>query len=269
MSDSWDATRVRAFVAVGDSFTEGLNDAYPAGGGEVRYRGWADRVARRLAGLNPDLRYANLAVRGKLLREIVRDQVPRACELKPDLVSLCGGGNDVLRPSGNPDALARIFEAAVRRLKESGAQVLMFTGFDPRDAPVIRRLRGRIATYNMNLRAIADRHDCLLVDQWAMDALRDPRAWGDDRLHLSSEGHRRMALRVCEVLGVPADGDWREPWPAEVPEAWLVRRRKDVLWARDFLAPWVNRRVHGRSSGDGRTAKHSELGPVDELGRVE
>ena len=265
MSESWDVTRVRSFVALGDSFTEGLNDPYPDGGGDA-YRGWADRVAQRLAGVNPDLEYANLAVRGKLLRQIVTGQVPQACALKPDLVSFCGGGNDVLRPSGDPDELARIFEAGVRRLRESGAQVLVFTGFDTRQVPVLRRLRGRIATYNMNLRAIADRHDCLLVDQWAMHALEDWRAWGEDRLHLSSEGHRRMALRVCEVLGVPVDGDWREPWPAERPEDWLSRRRKDVQWARDFMAPWVNRRLHGRSSGDGRVAKHSALGPVERDG---
>lgn len=263
MSDSWDVTRVRSFVAVGDSFTEGLNDPYPASGGDVRFRGWADRVAERLAEGDPDLTYANLAVRGKLLRQIVTGQVPRACELKPDLVSFCGGGNDVLRPSGDPDELARIFEVGVRRLRATGAQVLMFTGFDTRLVPVLRRLRGRIATYNMNLRAIADRHDCLLVDQWAMDALQDWRAWGDDRLHLSTEGHRRMALRVCEVLGLPVDGDWRAPFPPEVQAPWLDRRRKDLTWAREFMGPWVNRRLHGRSSGDGRVAKHDELGRVE------
>jgi lysophospholipase L1-like esterase len=259
VNDSWDVTRVRSFVAVGDSFTEGLNDPYPGGD---RFRGWADRVAQRLAETTPGLTYANLAVRGKLLREIVVGQVPLACELRPDLVSFCGGGNDVLRPSGDPDELARIFEAGVRRLRETGAKVLIFTGFDTRNVPVLRRLRGRIATYNMNLRAIADRNDCLVVDQWSMDALQDWRAWGDDRLHMSSEGHRRLALRVCEVLGLPVDDDWRAPFPPEAPTPWLDQRRKDIEWAREFMAPWVNRRLRGQSSGDGRVAKHNGLGPV-------
>ena len=263
MSDAWDVRRVRSFVAVGDSFTEGLNDAYPGpSAGDVRYRGWADRVAERLAAQAPGLTYANLGVRGRLLHQFVADQVPRACEFAPDLVSLCGGGNDVLRPAGDPDALARVFEAGVRRLRATGARVLMFTGFDTREVPVLRRLRGRIATYNMNLRVIADRYDCLLVDQWPMEALQDWRAWGTDRLHLSSEGHRRMALRVSEVLGLPVDDDWRAPWPPDPRRPWLAERRKDVLWARDFRAPWVNRRLHGRSSGDGRVAKHTALGPV-------
>ncbi|HEY3882863.1 MAG TPA: SGNH/GDSL hydrolase family protein, partial [Trebonia sp.] len=61
-----------SFVALGDSFTEGLNDPAPGGG----FRGWADRLAGLLAAEYPGLRYANLAVRGKLLREIVAEQVP-------------------------------------------------------------------------------------------------------------------------------------------------------------------------------------------------
>lgn len=247
------------FVVVGDSFSEGLNDPYPAGpDGIVTYRGWADRVAQRLAESSPDLRYANLAIRGKLLRQVLRDQLPVAVEMRPDLVSLCAGGNDVLRPGSDPDALARAFEFGVRKLRASGAQVLLFTGMDPHDVPVLRRLRGRIAVYNMHLRAIADRCDCRVVDMWAMAALRDPRAWSEDRLHLSPEGHRRMALRVCEVLGVPVEDDWRAPWPALPADRWVARRGADLRWARSYFAPWVRRRLTGRSSGDGLSAKRPD-----------
>jgi lysophospholipase L1-like esterase len=66
-----------SFVAIGDSFTEGLNDAAPGGG----FRGWADRLAGLLAAEYPGLRYANLAVRGKLLRQIVAEQVPAAAAM--------------------------------------------------------------------------------------------------------------------------------------------------------------------------------------------
>src|SRR3954468_9013393 len=46
----------RNFVAMGDSFTEGMNDAYPDG----TYRGWADLVAARPAvDSGPDFGYAN------------------------------------------------------------------------------------------------------------------------------------------------------------------------------------------------------------------
>ena len=102
------------------------------------------------------------------------------------------------------DELAATFEPAVAKLQAAGCRVLIFTGFDPRMFPVIRLLRGRIAAYNMHLRGIADEHGCDLVDLWSMRALKDARAWSQDRLHLTTEGHRQVARRACEVLGIPA-----------------------------------------------------------------
>jgi lysophospholipase L1-like esterase len=247
-----------SYVALGDSFTEGLDDPDPAGG----YRGWADRLAEHIAASADGLQYANLAVRGKLLGQVVAEQVPRAIELQPDLITFSAGGNDLLRPRTDPDVLARSIDDAVRRLRATGAEVLMFTAFDTRDVPVLRRVRGKIATYNLHVRSIADRHDCRLVDLWSMRALLVPGAWAPDRLHLSSEGHRRVALAAGEVLGVPVTGDWREPWPAAPPPAgWLSERRSDLQWAKEYLVPWIQRRLQGRSSGDEVTAKRPDLRP--------
>ena len=85
-------------VSIGDSFTEGLcDDLRPDG----QYRGWADRVAGALA----PVEYANLAVRGKLLDQIVAEQVPVAAAMAPDVVTFHAGGNDVLRRSTDLDDL--------------------------------------------------------------------------------------------------------------------------------------------------------------------
>jgi lysophospholipase L1-like esterase len=200
----------RSFVALGDSFTEGLNDRTATG----MYRGWADRFADLLAADQPGLRYANLAIRGKLLGEVVAEQVPRAIELRPDLVSIAAGGNDILRPGSDPDELAQSFDQAVTDLRAAGCRVLLFTGFDPSAFPVIRMLRGKVAVYNMHLRTIAAARDCVLVDLWTMKVLCDRRMWSADRLHLNSEGHRRVSLFVAETAGVPAAADWREPLDA-------------------------------------------------------
>jgi lysophospholipase L1-like esterase len=277
-----------SFVAIGDSFTEGLNDPAPGGG----FRGWADRLATLLAAEYPGLRYANLAIRGKLLREIVAEQVPAAAAMSPGLVSLAGGGNDILRPGADPDTLAELFDVAVARLRQAGSQVLIFTGSDPVGIPVLRLLRGKIAAYNMHLRAIADARDCYLVDLWSMRFLRDKSAWSADRLHLSPESHQRLALRAAEVLGIPGTGDWRGPAdgadsgeagavetavktlagagtetgvlarPGVARAAWVAARREDARWAREYLLPWVNRRLRGTSSGDGLPAKRPSLQPV-------
>ncbi|HEX4090141.1 MAG TPA: SGNH/GDSL hydrolase family protein [Trebonia sp.] len=257
-----------SFVAIGDSFTEGLNDAAPGGG----YRGWADRLAGLIAAEHPGLQYANLAVRGKLIRQIMAEQVPAARAMSPGLVSLAAGGNDIIRPGGDPDTLAEIIDAAVARLRASGARVLLFTGADLVGFPVMRLLRGRIAAYNMHLRSIADARGCDLVDLWSMRFLRELAAWSPDRLHLTSQSHQRVALRAAEVLGVPVTEDWRvsladdEFRPPAVNGAhrgpWLAARREDARWAREYLAPWVSRRLHGTSSGDGVVAKRPALAPV-------
>jgi lysophospholipase L1-like esterase len=291
-------TGAASFVAIGDSFTEGLNDAAPSGG----FRGWADRLAGMLAAEHEGLRYANLAVRGKLLREIVHEQVPAVVALSPTLVSIAGGANDILRPSADPDTLAELFDAAVARLTQAGSRVLIFTGSDPVGFPVLRLLRGRIAAYNMHLRAIADVRGCYLVDLWSMRFLRDAAAWSPDRLHLTAESHQRVALRACEVLGMPVTDDWRVPRHApgaadlagalgagalapagvaadgsfagqasvaryaaglaSVNPAWLAARREDIRWAREYALPWVNRRLRGASSGDGLPPKRPSLQPV-------
>jgi lysophospholipase L1-like esterase len=255
---------IDTFAAIGDSFTEGLNDPAPGGG----FRGWADLVAGALAARRPGFRYANLAIRGKLLGQVVAEQLPRAVELAPELVSLAAGGNDILHGC-DVDELAATFEPAVAKLQAAGCRVLIFTGFDPRMFPVIRLLRGRIAAYNMHLRGIADQYGCDLVDLWSMRALKDTRAWSADRLHLTTEGHRQVARRACEVLGLPADASWRvPPAPARRPSArpgrsvWLAARRQDARWAREYAGPWLRRRLTGTSSGDGLPPKRPDLLPV-------
>jgi lysophospholipase L1-like esterase len=246
-----------SYVALGDSFTEGLDDLRDDG----TPRGWADRVAERLAEHVPNFRYANLAVRGKLLDQVVAEQIPVAEQLKPDLITFSAGGNDIIRPRCDPDSVAERFDAALSRIMAIGADVVVFAGFDTRRVPVLSRIRGRIATFNELLRSIADKHGCLLVDLWAMTPLSDPRAWGRDRLHLTSDGHRRVALRTLEVLGVPVTEDWREPWPEADPHPWRRRRQEDLDWARNYLLPFLSKWVRGYQTGDGCLPKRPELLP--------
>ena len=250
-SGRWDS-----FVALGDSFTEGLADATAE---TDVYRGWADRLALHIAEHNPDLRYANLAVRGKLIRQIVTDQVPHAIELEPSLVALTAGGNDIIRPGSDPDLVAALFDDAVSRIRATGADVLIGTGFDTARTPVLKHVRGKVGTYNSHLRSIADAHGCYVMDLWSMRVLQDPRAWCEDRLHLSADGHRRVALRACETLGLRTSEDWNEPWPDLDERSWQEQAADDIKWAREYLAPWISRRLRGVSSGDGRTAKRPGL----------
>jgi lysophospholipase L1-like esterase len=250
-----------SYVAIGDSFTEGLGDPDPMAPG--RWRGWADRVAESLARHTADLTYANLAIRGKLLGQIVAEQLPEALALRPDLVSLAGGGNDLLRPGVDVDAIGALLDEAVGRLRDDDIEVIMFTGADPADSPVIRRLRGRIAAYNDHVHSIAAARGAHVVDLWTMPILRDWRMWGPDRLHMSPAGHRRVALAVLETLDLPVEeATWREPLPPLPELRRSARLLREMRWARTYLAPWVMRRLRGRSSGDDLTAKRPALAPL-------
>ncbi|MCR2800754.1 SGNH/GDSL hydrolase family protein [Microbacterium sp. zg-Y818] len=252
-------------VAIGDSFTEGIGDPDPSSPGG--HRGWADRVAAVLGAQVDDFAYANLAVRGKLIGQIVDTQIEPALALKPDLITFSAGGNDVIRPGGDPDAVAAQFEDAVVRLTPSGATLLIFTAIDTNFTPVFRGIRGRVAIYNENIRAIAERYDCVVADQWALKEVQDMRFFDDDRLHYNTLGHHEVARMVLRALNVPNDLQPMQPEPVP-PRTWRAARANDLVWAREHLVPWVLRRVRNQSSGDHITAKRPEALPVRAVPRL-
>jgi len=235
------------YVAIGDSFTEGIGDPEPLSPGG--HRGWADRVAEVLADGTEDFAYANLAIRGRLLQQIADEQVDAALELKPDLITVSAGGNDIIRPGTDPDEVAEHFESMIARLRGDNATVVMFNGPDIGMTPVLRRVRGKVAIYNENLRSIAKRHDAIVADMWALRELSDPRMWAPDRLHFSPVGHNTVARMVLESLNIESDLDPFNPEPLPA-KSWRQARVDDVGWAREHLVPWVLRRIRHQSSGD-------------------
>ncbi|MDX3192425.1 SGNH/GDSL hydrolase family protein [Streptomyces sp. MN03-5084-2B] len=250
----------KRLVTLGDSFTEGVGDDDPAAPNGVR--GWADRVAEQLAAREPDFRYANLAIRGKLLPQVLAEQLEPALAMEPDLVSLYAGGNDLMRPKVDIDAMLVDYETAVARIRATGARLILFTGVDGVEDPLFRTIRGRVAIYNELVRGIAARHDALVVDLWSMRQLCDRRFWAPDRLHLNALGHTEVAIEVLRVLGVEHPLVNAEPAPRVVLSP-AARRSQNLQWAREHALPWVRRRVKGESSGDTMAAKRPALAPVD------
>lgn len=252
--------RFERYVAIGDSQSEGLNDHDGQGG----FRGWADRFAEHLATVNPSIAYANLAVRGKLSRQIRDEQLQPALSLNPDLVSVMGGLNDVLRSSFVLEETAGHMDAMIGALSASGAHVITNTFPDiGRIAPVARRLVPRVLAYNAAIREIGSRHGATVVEFEASDEAVDRRIWSDDRIHANALGHERMAFAFARALGVPGlTEDHLTPLPPEPMSGRLSAARSEAQFVRTFLVPWMIRRLRGRSSGDGITAKRPELLPV-------
>ncbi|MCB5181422.1 SGNH/GDSL hydrolase family protein [Streptomyces antimicrobicus] len=245
-----------SFVAIGDSFTEGMSDALPDG----TYRGWADLLAGRLAAREPGFRYANLAVRGKLIGQIVDEQVDAAAAMRADVVTLVGGLNDALRPKVDMARVRDRLTEAVEKLAPSCKHLVLMRS-PGRNGPVMERFRPRMEELFGVVEELAARHGALVVDLYGAPVLGDPRLWDVDRLHLTDEGHRRVAEAVWQRLGLPPAEDWQAELPPALVPGWTVRRREDMRFARQHLLPWIGRRLTGRSSGDGRAPKRPELLP--------
>ncbi|HRQ00169.1 MAG TPA: SGNH/GDSL hydrolase family protein [Terrimesophilobacter sp.] len=252
-------------VAIGDSFTEGIGDPEPQSLGG--HRGWADRVAEELAERTTDFAYANLAIRGRLLQQILDEQVEPALELRPDLITISAGGNDIIRPGTDPDDVAARLETGIERLRSDKATVVLFNGPDIGTTPVLGRIRGKVAIFNENLHAIALRHDLVIADMWAMRELKDPQMWAPDRLHFSPLGHHTVARMVLDSLGVEHDLDPVHPEPLPAV-SWRHAKIQDLEWAREYLVPWVIRRIRHQSSGDGITPKRPQAERIDKGGEA-
>jgi lysophospholipase L1-like esterase len=250
----------RSYVAIGDSFTEGLDDLHPETG---TFRGWADLVATQIARTTEDFTYANLAIRGRLFDNIVDEQVPVALRMQPDLISFAAGGNDALRRGFQPEPLFKRLDQVISTLRASGADVFVF-----RFADVTKRLPGqrvilpRVELMNAAVGEIADKHGARLIDLWADDEFGNPALWSIDRLHMNEIGHQRVAAHVLTALAVEPEPAWWNTPPVPPRGSWVAQRAADVKWTRDHLLPWVKRRLTGRSSGDNVLAKRPTLTPL-------
>lgn len=250
------------FLALGDSFTEGVGDVSMVRPNRVR--GWADRVAEVLC-TEGDWQYANLAIRGKKISQVINQQLDAGLAMTPDLVSIYAGGNDILRPSADLDALMRGYEGMVQRFAAAGSTVVLFTGFDTVDSPLFNKTRPRTAIYNEKIREIADTHGAIVADYWRWREFSDLRYWAVDRLHMNEFGHTLMAHKFLELLGAHqlVDAQWAKqitlPGLPPLPvNSRGERLRQDMGWAKEHLVPWVKRRLTGTSSGDTLSARYPQ-----------
>ncbi|MFD5225450.1 SGNH/GDSL hydrolase family protein [Microbacterium sp. NPDC058342] len=238
------------FVAIGDSFTEGVGDELPdgtvRGWADIAAQGWADAAGQRV-------QYANLAIRGKLAWPIVEQQLEPALALRPTHLSFNGGGNDMLRPNADIEHLADAFSRVLRRCDEEGVQLIVLSGANPSARlPMGRMVQRRGDELSAAvIRRIQERPDVVRALNWPDAELSRPQYWSEDRLHMNAHGHHRVAARVLHALGYEPPREWWSP-TAHPPAG-----PRGLAYYRQFVGPWVQRRLTGTSSGDGRRAKYA------------
>jgi len=247
-------------VVIGDSTAEGLDDPDGRGG----YRGWADRLAERIAHDQGGLLYANLAVRGRKAHEVQAEQLEPALAMRPDLAVVAAGTNDLLRARFDAEEVARSLEAMQAALVGAGATVVTFTLPDLGGVmPLARPLRARVQRFARALVAASARSGALVVDFAAHPVASDPRLWSDDRLHANAEGHTRIADALAHTLALAGtDASWMAPLPERPERPRHSTLGDELAWTRRHLLPWLVRHARGRSSGDGRLPKRPELAPL-------
>ena len=239
--------------------TEGMSDEVIDG----HYRGWADRVADELAKSNSNFTYMNLAIRGKLLKQVVDYQIPEAIkyiEGKQTLVSFHAGANDVLRPNYQADLSLPKYEEGIRLLTDAGATVIIFTVIDKVEGKgkTAALWHQRFSNFNENVRKVAAKYPVILFEAKNAEFLNDRRFLAFDRLHMNSEGHRRLANAVLQGLGYEFDPNWKVAPAVAKKKNKVIRVATNIVWVATFLIPWIWRRIRGKSSGDGRIAKYSK-----------
>ncbi|MHA7304789.1 SGNH/GDSL hydrolase family protein [Arthrobacter sp. TMN-49] len=245
-NEHWLPSAPGRFVALGDSFTEGVGDAnkhLPNG-----VKGWADRVAEGLAREAPGWEYANLAIRSKRLRHIIAEQLAPAIAMEPTLITLYAGGNDVMDLGTRIADILAQYEQLVADLAATGATLILFTGYDVEVSPLLGPLRRKNHAYNDGVRRVAATYGAILVDYSGFEAYTNPRMWGPDRLHMSKAGHKFLAAQVLNTLGVPHGIVHKHGRRAA--RSVRQRTREQYAWVTGWVLPLVGRKLRGTTLGD-------------------
>ena len=247
------------YIALGDSMTEGMTDEVVNG----KFRGWADRIADVMAQQNPQFTYANLAVRGKLIQQVIDDQLPQIekyVEGKQTLVSFHAGANDVIRPNYNPAVTLPLYIEAAKKVAATGCTLMLFTVMEKptSDGRTGKIWESRFHEFNKIVRHTAEVTGAVLIDWNVAPFLSDIRFLAVDRLHLNAEGHYRVSQGVLEKLGLPFDSYWKVSLPPAEPISFAKKFASNARWIITFVIPWIWRRARGKSSGDGRSCKYPE-----------
>ena len=253
-------TLIRKYVAIGDSLSEGLGDWGFEHGREGC--GWTDRLAgllgQQAAIYGQDLEYANLAIRGSKMLEILTAQLEDALALKPDLVTIMAGSNDFMTREKNLPELERVFREGLELLLAAGCDVVVANTINPIHLRVFAKVAPKANRMSAMIERVAADLGIRVIDVHGIESFKDLCFWAEDMVHFSGHGHIKVANAAAAVLGVSHRMRESAHFEMTPPPRGFV---DTVRWFWVWVLPFFERRIRGTSSGDGMQPKHLQLAP--------
>ncbi|WP_263704723.1 SGNH/GDSL hydrolase family protein [Bacillus thuringiensis] len=190
----------KRFVAIGDSFTEGIGDEVEG----IALKSWVDHFVQLC---EKDIECANFAKRGLVTEEIRLQQLEKALTFNPDLVSLIAGANDVLKGRWNHDAYKNDMEFMIDTLSKAGADIIIanlpdFTVRLPFASEKKQEIKEQLLEANEVIHSLSREYKLHHVDFWNHHVVNDNTLWSKDLIHPNSKGYVKVAELIFSSLPV-------------------------------------------------------------------
>jgi acyl-CoA thioesterase-1 len=190
------------YVALGDSTVAGIGATSAA-------TNYASRIVARLRDVYGTARLVNLGVPGAVASDVVAGQLDRAVALRPALVTLSIGPNDVTSGVAAAD-YARNVDRIFRTLREQTSAVVVVNllpdlALTPRFArsPLRDEVGRRAHELNGLLATAAERFGVEIVDLYTrsrQEVQQHPELFAVDGYHPSDAGYARWAAAMWEGI---------------------------------------------------------------------
>jgi acyl-CoA thioesterase-1 len=184
-----------------------LGDSTGVGVGAKQGGGYVARLFERIKRERPDSRLTNLCVSGATTDDVLRGQLGAATSSHPTLITLGIGINDIGHGL-TAETFARNYEEIIKRLKETGARIVVTNIPDISFAPVVPayardETRQRVQFFNEKVHAIAERYGLLVVDIYTEThnvIPTHPEFFSEDGFHPSDAGYEYWAKTMWPTV---------------------------------------------------------------------
>lgn len=222
-------------VAIGDSGIFGVGDH--DGKKIAEGPGWGGRFAHDVkAG-----RYINLSKNGSRARDLLKSQLPGALAMKPDIVLICVGTNDVLRGDFSPEEIRYSLQKLVSDFNNIGAAVVFLGLPDPIKTAVgpmrVKKvLSRRMNIVNTVIKSVCESESAVLLETWDSPNAYIKTMWHVDHMHPSPMGHQSLADQARRSIFLPRRSRTKIPFIFE------SKKNTELIWLLTNGSKWFIKR---------------------------